>query len=177
MNDNLLLLLPFFGSLLSLVFAFIFYRNMQLHPKGDEKMEEIASIVRKGAFAYLKEQYRSVGIFFIFVFIILFIVSYFLKLQSLWTPFAFLTGGFFSGLAGFIGMNTATQASSRTAQAAKKSLDEALKVAFRAGAVMGLTVVGLGLLDITVWFFILRLFYQNDLYIITATILTFGMGA
>ncbi len=177
MNDNLLLILPFFGSLLSLTFAFIFYKSMQSHQKGDERMEEIASIVRKGAFAYLKEQYKSVGIFFVFVFIILFILSYFFKLQSLWTPFAFLTGGFFSGLAGFIGMNTATQASSRTAQAAKKSLDEALKVAFRAGAVMGLTVVGLGLLDITVWFFILRLFYQNDLYIITSTILTFGMGA
>ncbi len=177
MQDNVLLIFPFIGAVLGLIFAFLFYKMMLSHKTGDQRMEEIASIVRKGAFAYLKEQYKSVGIFFIFVFIILFIISFIFKLQSLWTPFAFISGGFFSGLAGFIGMNTATLASSRTAQAAKNSLNEALKVAFRSGAVMGLVVVGLALLDITVWFFILRLFYKNDLYILTSTIITFGMGA
>jgi K(+)-stimulated pyrophosphate-energized sodium pump len=172
-----------FGSLVGLVFAFIFFKQMMRESEGDEKMARIASHVRKGAMAYLKQQYKVVIIVFIILSAIFAFLAFGLNVQNRWVPFSFLTGGFFSGLAGFFGMKTATYASSRTAQAARKSLNSGLKVAFRSGAVMGLVVVGLGLLDISLWFIILNHFYPaaqgdgHNLIIITTTMLTFGMGA
>jgi len=143
-------------------------------------MREIALYVRKGAMAYLKQQYKVVLYVFIVIAIIFAFMAYVLKVQNPWVPFAFLTGGLFSGLAGFFGMKTATYASGRTANAARSGLDRGLKIAFRSGAVMGLVVVGLGLLDIAIWFLILNAFYsgeQTSLITITTTMLTFGMGA
>jgi K(+)-stimulated pyrophosphate-energized sodium pump len=139
-------------------------------------MQEIAGYVREGSFAYLKQQYKGVGIFFVFAFIIFNIMAWGLKLLDPLIPFAFLTGGFFSGLAGFIGMNTATMASSRTAQGCSKSLNEGLNIAFRAGGVMGLVVVGLALIDISAWFYILNVFHY-PLEKIVVIMLSFGMGA
>ena len=143
-------------------------------------MKKIALYVRQGAMAYLKQQYKIVTIVFVVLALIFGIMAYF-NLQNNWVPFAFLTGGFFSGLAGFFGMKTATFASARTAQAAQESLNKGLKVAFRSGAVMGLTVVGLALLDISVWYLILDYFVDsvdhNKMIYITTTMLTFGMGA
>ena len=127
--------------------------------------------------AYLKQQYKVVGIVFVILCALFAFMAYGLNVQNPWVPFAFLTGGFFSGLAGFFGMKTATYASARTANAARKSLNAGLKVAFRSGAVMGLTVVGLGLLDIAIWFVVLNYFDQDGLISITTTMLTFGMGA
>ena len=127
--------------------------------------------------AYLKQQYKVVGIVFVILCALFAFMAYGLNVQNPWVPFAFLTGGFFSGLAGFFGMKTATYASARTANAARKSLNAGLKVAFRSGAVMGLTVVGLGLLDIAIWFVVLNFFDQDGLISITTTMLTFGMGA
>ncbi|MGE3062252.1 MAG: sodium-translocating pyrophosphatase [bacterium] len=177
MNSGMMFLLAPLGSVTALLFAFIFHKKMVSASEGDDLMKDIAKSVRSGAMAYLKEQYKAVIIFFLCAFVFIGFLSFVLKVQSYWTPFAFITGGFFSGLAGFIGMNTATRANSRTANAAKTSLDAALKVAFRSGAVMGLTVVGLGLLDISIWFMILRKFYGNNFHIITTTMLSFGMGA
>lgn len=146
--------------------------------EGTPTMREIASHVRKGAMAYLKQQYKVVCIVFVILAVLFFIMSLF-DLQNGWVWFAFLTGGFFSGLAGFLGMKTATYASARTANGARQSLNKGLQVAFRSGAVMGLTVVGLALLDVSVWFLILNYFIPetNHLVIITTTMLTFGMGA
>jgi len=144
-------------------------------------MAQIASYVRKGAMAYLKQQYTVVAIVFVCLIVLLSFLAFVLKVQNKWVPVAFLTGGFFSALSGYLGMKTATYASSRTANAARSSLNSALTIAFRSGAVMGLTVVGLALLDISLWFLILRHFYpisnENNLIIITTTMLTFGMGA
>ena len=143
-------------------------------------MREIAEYVRKGAMAYLKQQYKVVLIVFIVLAVLFAFMAYGLKVQNPWVPFAFITGGFFSGLAGFFGMKTATYASGRTANAARKGLDAGLKIAFRSGAVMGLVVVGLGLLDIAIWFVVLNAFYHGEstaLITITTTMLTFGMGA
>ena len=143
-------------------------------------MIEIAAHVRKGAMAYLKQQYKVVGIVFAVLAVLFAFMAYVLKVQNPWVPFAFLTGGLFSGLAGFFGMKTATYASARTANAARKGLDRGLRIAFRSGAVMGLVVVGLGLLDIAIWFLILNAFYDGEptaLITITTTMLTFGMGA
>ena len=148
--------------------------------EGTPRMREIAQYVRTGAMAYLKQQYKVVTIIFVLLALVFAFMAYVLEVQNPWVPFAFLTGGFFSGLAGFFGMKTATYASARTANAARKGLDAGLKVAFRSGAVMGLVVVGLGLLDIAAWFLILNYFYAdhvNALSIITTTMLTFGMGA
>ncbi len=169
------------ASLLALGFAYYFFKNMMKESEGTDVMKEIALHVRKGAMAYLKQQYKVVGIVFVILALFFAILAYGLKIQNPWVPFAFLTGGFFSGLAGFIGMRSATYASARTANAARRSLNSGLKVAFRAGAVMGLTVVGLGLLDISLWFLLLNAFYDatvaQNLVIITTTMLTFGMGA
>ena len=144
-------------------------------------MQQIAEHVRKGAMAYLKQQYKVVAIVFVILALFFAVLAYGFHVQNPWVPFAFLTGGFFSGLAGFIGMKTATSASARTANAARNSLNEGLKIAFRSGAVMGLTVVGLGLLDISVWYVILNAFVDatgaQKLVVITTTMLTFGMGA
>ena len=139
-------------------------------------MKEIAKFVREGAMAYLKQQYKVVLIVFAVLAVLFAVLAYF-GVQNPWVPFAFLTGGLFSGLAGFVGMKTATYASARTANAARRSLNSGLKVAFRSGAVMGLTVVGLGLLDIAIWWLILNNFTDNSMVVITTTMLTFGMGA
>ncbi|MDY6348592.1 MAG: sodium-translocating pyrophosphatase [Bacteroidales bacterium] len=168
----------FCASIVALGFAFFFYRKMLKEDEGTPTMREIASHVRKGAMAYLKQQYKVVTIVFIVLAVLFFIMSLF-DLQNGWVWFAFLTGGFFSGLAGFLGMKTATYASARTANGARQSLNKGLQIAFRSGAVMGLTVVGLALLDVSVWFLILNYFIPetNHLIIITTTMLTFGMGA
>lgn len=166
------------ASVLALGFAFFFYKRMLKADEGTDLMKKIALYVRRGAMAYLKQQYKVVIIVFIILAAIFGVMSIF-GLQNGWVWFAFLTGGFFSGLAGFFGMKTATYASARTANAARKSLNDGLQVAFRSGAVMGLTVVGLALLDISVWFLVLDHFIpaENHLIIITTTMLTFGMGA
>ncbi len=171
------------ASILALTFAFIFYKQMMKEDEGTDLMKKIAAHVRKGAMAYLKQQYKVVIIVFAVLAAIFGIMAYF-KLQNGIVWFAFLTGGFFSGLAGFFGMKTATYASARTANAARKSLNSGLQVAFRSGAVMGLVVVGLALLDVSVWFLVLNgtglleaVGAENDLITITTTMLTFGMGA
>ncbi len=180
MNIPIVFYLIPIASICALAMAWYFFKQMMATDEGSPRMREIALYVRKGAMAYLKQQYRVVFIVFIVLAIIFAFMAYVLKAQNPWVPFAFLTGGFFSGLAGFFGMKTATYASARTANAARKSLDGGLKIAFRSGAVMGLTVVGLGLLDIAVWFIVLSFFYHGDkmsLITITTTMLTFGMGA
>ena len=165
------------ASIVALGMAWFFFTQMMKEDEGTPRMKEIALYVRKGAMAYLKQQYKVVGIVFVVLCALFAFMAYGLNVQNPWVPFAFLTGGFFSGLAGFFGMKTATYASARTANAARKSLNAGLKVAFRSGAVMGLTVVGLGLLDIAIWFVVLNYFDQDGLISITTTMLTFGMGA
>ncbi len=164
------------GAITALIFAFIFYLGVKKEDPGNAEMQKIAKYVREGAFAYLKQQYKGVGIFFIVAFIIFNIMAHVLHVLHWLIPWAFLTGGFFSGLAGWIGMNTATLASNRTAQGASVSLNKGLKVAFRAGAVMGLVVVGLALIDITAWFYVLN-YFNFPLHTITVIMLSFGMGA
>ena len=165
------------ASIAALCMAWFFFTQMMKESEGTPRMAEIASHVRKGAMAYLKQQYKVVLYVFIVLAVIFSFMAYVLHVQNPWVPFAFLTGGFFSGLAGFFGMKTATYASARTANAARKSLDGGLKIAFRSGAVMGLTVVGLGLLDIAIWFIVLNWLTDESLIAITTTMLTFGMGA
>ena len=171
------------ASVCALGMAWYFFKTMMKADEGTPRMREIAEYVRKGAMAYLKQQYKVVLIVFIVLAIIFAIMAYGFNAQNPWVPFAFLTGGFFSGLAGFFGMKTATYASGRTAEAARQGLDKGLKIAFRSGSVMGLVVVGLGLLDIAIWFLILNAFYDGKmpmsemLITITTTMLTFGMGA
>jgi inorganic pyrophosphatase/K(+)-stimulated pyrophosphate-energized sodium pump len=171
------------GSVLALVQAWQFFKWMEAQPAGSQKMIDIAGYVRTGADAYLKQQYKVVAGFFLVIFLLLLILAFVLKVQSAWVPFAFISGGLFSGLAGWFGMKTATLASSRTAAGAERSLNDGLQVAFRSGAVMGLTVVGLGLLDIMLWFAILYWlvpmfgFTPLSLEEITVTMLCFGMGA
>ncbi|MCK4888439.1 MAG: sodium/proton-translocating pyrophosphatase, partial [Candidatus Aminicenantes bacterium] len=177
MDNFLLFLIAPAAAIIALIFAFGFYRNIMKLSEGTDRMVEIAEAVRKGARAYLRQQYKIVFIFFGIAFIFLGFLSFGLEVQSKWTPFAFLTGGFFSGLAGFIGMITATLASARTTNQARESLDKALKVAFRSGAVMGLVVVGLGLIDIALWFIVLHYWLDNSLIVTTVTMLSFGMGA
>ena len=168
------------ASVVALSMAWFFFRQMIGEDEGTPRMREIAGHVRHGAMAYLKQQYKVVTIVFVVLAILFAFMAYVLKVQNPWVPFAFLTGGFFSGLAGFFGMKTATYASGRTANAARQGLNQGLRVAFRSGAVMGLVVVGLGLLDIAIWFLILSAFYPGtgiSLITITTTMLTFGMGA
>ena len=169
------------ASLVALAVAWIFYSRMKREDEGTERMREIAAHVRKGAMAYLRQQYKVVLVVFLVLALFFAYLAYGAGVQNPWVPFAFLTGGFFSGLAGFFGMKTATYASARTANAARQSLDRGLKVAFRSGAVMGLVVVGLGLLDISFWYLILDRFTDvagpQKLVVITTTMLTFGMGA
>ncbi len=175
--------LAFGASVIALIQAFLFFKTMMAADEGSARMVEIAGYVRQGANAYLYQQYKVVGAFFFVIVILLAIAAFVLKVQSEFVPFAFLTGGFFSGLAGWFGMKTATWASSRTAAGAQKSLNQGLQVAFRSGAVMGLTVVGLGLLDITLWFGFLYYIWPMmgyealELLDITVTMLCFGMGA
>jgi H(+)-translocating pyrophosphatase len=178
------------GAVIALLFAWRFFKTMMKAPEGEERMREIAGYVREGAMAYLRRQYRVVAIIFVVISLIFSFLAFGLKVQSVWVPFAFLTGGFFSGLCGYLGMKSATWASSRTANAAKTSLNSALQVAFRSGAVMGLVVVGFGLLDICLWFLILHdlvpwvynatgweFFHPMNLVEITVTMLCFGVGA
>ncbi len=169
------------ASILALLFAFFFYRQMKKESEGTPLMAKIASHVRQGAMSYLKQQYKIVTIVFACLVIIFAIMAYGFGLQNPWVPVAFLTGGFFSGLSGFLGMKTATYASARTANAARQSLNDGLRVAFRSGAVMGLVVVGLGLLDISFWYLLLEWLVDepgtHKLTMITTTMLTFGMGA
>jgi K(+)-stimulated pyrophosphate-energized sodium pump len=191
MLNNLFWLVPV-CSVLALGFAYYFFRQMMSADEGTDTMKKIALYVRQGAMAYLKQQYKVVTIVFIVLTIVFAILAYVLKIQNPWVPFAFLTGGFFSGLSGFFGMKTATYASARAANAAQKSLNHGLRIAFRSGAVMGLVVVGLGLLDISIWFYALNFVIgaldhstaqiiaadpSMKLIIITTTTLTFGMGA
>lgn len=169
------------ASIVALGFALYFFRNMMKQSEGSDVMKRIAKFVREGAMSYLKQQYKVVTMVFIVLAVIFAVMAYF-GLQNDWVPFAFLTGGFFSGLAGFFGMKTATYASARTANAAMHSLNKGLQVAFRSGAVMGLVVVGLALLDISLWYLVLDYFVENaepghKLIMITTTMLTFGMGA
>ncbi len=172
------------ASLLALFFALFFYRQMKRESEGTERMAHIAAAVRKGAMAYLKQQYKIVTIVFVVLASVFAVMAYVFHIQNEWVPFAFLTGGLFSGISGYFGMKTATYASARTANAARNSLNEGLRMAFRSGAVMGLVVVGLGLLDISVWYIILDTVVPADvnnagmkLCFITTTMLTFGMGA
>src|SRR6056297_3005639 len=174
--DSIFWLAPL-SSILALVFAYWFYKQMMKEDEGTSLMRKIAKHVRDGAMAYIRQQYKVVAIFFVILAILLGVLAY-VGLQNGWVPFAFLTGGFFSALAGFFGMKTATHASARTANAARESLNGGLQVAFRSGA-----VVGLGLLDISIWFIILNAVYPaaengtHNLVVITTTMLTFGMGA
>jgi len=166
------------AALFALFQAYMFFRSMMESDEGTPRMIEIAGYVREGANAYLNQQFRVISLFFAAIAILLAFMAFVLKVQSPWVPFAFLSGGLFSGLAGWFGMKTATWASSRTAAGAEKSLNQGLQVAFRSGAVMGLTVVGLGLLDITIWFGLLKWgIGMVRLEEIAVTMLCFGMGA
>lgn len=191
MENQIFFLVPV-ASIIALSFAYYFFRQMLKESEGTETMKKIALYVRKGAMAYLKQQYKVVTIVFLILTALFAVMAYLLRIQNPWVPFAFLTGGFFSGLAGFLGMKTATYASARTANASQRSLNDGLQLAFRSGAVMGLVVVGLGLLDISLWFFALQYIIgaldsttnaviaanpSMKLIIITTTTLTFGMGA
>lgn len=181
MKNALFWIVPL-AAITALCFAGYFYRQMRKQSEGNETMRKIAGHVRTGALAYLKQQYKVVSFVFLILTGLFAWLAYGLEVQNTWVPFAFLTGGFFSGLAGFFGMKTATFASARAAHAASQSLDAGLRVAFRSGAVMGLVVVGLGLLDISVWFYLLNLLINDPnpshkTIVITTTILTFGMGA
>jgi K(+)-stimulated pyrophosphate-energized sodium pump len=182
--ENILFWIVPIASLLALALAVYFYRQMMRESEGTPTMVKIASYVRQGAMSYLKQQYKIVGIVFVCLAVFFAIMAYGFNLQNHWVPIAFLTGGFFSGLSGFLGMKTATYASARTANAARNSLNSGLKVAFRSGAVMGLVVVGLGLFDIAFWYLLLNEFIPENilnpsekLCVITTTMLTFGMGA
>lgn len=175
--EKYLVALTFIGSVLALLFALFTAKKVLKFSEGTEKMKKISQSIRKGANAYLKRQYTVVSIFFGGMFVILCVMAW-AGLLTWYVPFAFITGGFFSGLSGFVGMKIATLSNARTANACREGLNRGLRVAFSAGSVMGFTVVGLGLLDISIWFFLLRfVFGINDPSIITSTMLTFGMGA
>jgi K(+)-stimulated pyrophosphate-energized sodium pump len=180
MENKIFFLVPF-AAIVALGFALYFFKQMMRQSEGTDTMKKIAQYVREGAMSYLRQQYKVVIVVFIVLALIFAVMAYF-GLQNNWVPFAFLTGGFFSGLAGFFGMKTATYASARTAHAASKSLNQGLQIAFRSGAVMGLVVVGLALIDISAWYLVLDYFVDemdagHKMMIITTTMLTFGMGA
>ncbi|HIY49523.1 MAG TPA: sodium-translocating pyrophosphatase [Candidatus Barnesiella excrementavium] len=183
MTNALFWLVPI-SSVLALLFAWYFYKQMMKTDEGTPQMKKIALHVRKGAMSYLRQQYKIVGIVFLVLVVLFSIMAFGFGVQNEWVPVAFLTGGFFSGLSGYLGMKTATYASARTANAARTSLNSGLRIAFRSGAVMGLVVVGLGLLDISFWYLLLNavipaeaLNPAHKLCVITTTMLTFGMGA
>jgi K(+)-stimulated pyrophosphate-energized sodium pump len=166
----------FLGSLIALGFAFLQSRKVMSFSEGTPTMQKIAAAIRKGANAYLRRQYKSVALFFLVMAIILGILAW-LKMVSVYVPFAFITGGFYSCMAGFVGMKIATAANSRTAHAASQSLNKGLRVAFSSGAVMGFTVVGLGILDVSIWFHLLKYVFGCDANTIATTMVMFGMGA
>lgn len=169
------------GSIIALLYAYLLGRSVYKYDEGIEEMKKIAEAVREGAYAYLKRQYAGVSVFFGVVFVILIIIAL-NGLLPIFVPFAFLTGGFFSGLSGYLGMTQAVHSSARTANAARNSLNSALRVAFNAGAVMGFVVVGLGILDLSIWYIILNWYYKSlpaveKIRAITSTMICFGMGA
>ena len=187
----LLTLLAPIGALSALVFAFVMARRVLKLPEGNDQMKKISLAVRRGANAYLRRQYLGVAVFFATLFLILLLLAFF-GFLSFFVPFAFLTGGFFSGLSGFIGMKIATSANARTANAAQEGLNKGLRAAFSAGSVMGFVVVGLGLLYISLWYYFLQFWYGDPAHLIlaagqaleeaksqavAAAMLTFGMGA
>ena len=174
--ENYLALFTLIGSILALIFAGGKASKVLRADEGTEKMKKISASIRSGATAYLSRQYKILLLFFGGMFVILSIMAA-LKLLTWFVPFAFITGGFFSGLSGYIGMYIATRANARTANACRSSLNKGLNIAFSAGSVMGFSVVGLGLLDISIWYFILKLGFKLDAATITSTMLTFGMGA
>ena len=165
------------GSVAALLFALILALSVLRKSPGSATMQELSRAVLEGATAYLKQQYKVVGLFFLLLFVVLAIIAYGLRLLSPFVPFAFITGGFFSALAGYIGMSIATRANSRTAHGASISLNAGLRVAFSSGTVMGMTVVGLGLLDISIWWFLLRFAFDVPVVDIPPIMITFGMGA
>ena len=174
--DNMLALLTLFGSIIALVFAFTRAKKVLKFSEGNSLMKKISASIHQGAMAYLRRQYRILIIFFAGMFIILMVMAA-LGFLTWFVPFAFVTGGFFSGLSGFVGMQIATRANARTAAACQSGLNKGLNVAFSAGSVMGFTVVGLGLLDISIWYLLLSLVFKLSVEDITSTMLTFGMGA
>ncbi len=174
--ENYLVIATFVGAVLAIIFAVIMAKRVLSFDEGTEKMKKISANIREGANAYLKRQYTIVSIFFVGMFVILCAMATF-KMLTWYVPFAFITGGLFSGLSGFIGMKIATAANARTANACRTGLNKGLRVAFSAGSVMGFTVVGLGLLDISIWFFLLRFVFECEASEITSAMLTFGMGA
>ena len=183
MTNALFWLVPI-SSVLALLFAWYFYKQLMKTDEGTPQMKKIALYVRRGAMSYLRQQYKVVGLVFLALVILFSIMAFGFGVQNKWVPVAFLTGGFFSGLSGYLGMKTATYASARTANAARTSLNGGLRIAFRSGAVMGLVVVGLGLLDISFWYLLLNAVIPAEamnpahkLCVITTTMLTFGMGA
>jgi len=178
--ENLMIVAPI-GAVVSLLFAVFLSWRVKQFSTGTELMTKISNAIKTGAKAYLKRQYSVVGIFFAGMFVVLLVLSFGFKLLNPFVPFAFLTGGFFSGLSGFIGMSMATSSNSRTAFAASQSLNKGLRVAFSAGGVMGFTVVGLGLLDLSIWYYLLQIWFNpttaDGITNITSAMLTFGMGA
>ncbi len=164
------------GAVAALLYVAYLYKKVLKEDEGTAEMKKIAGNIKHGAMAYLKRQYKGVGIFFVIMFVVMMILSMF-GMVNKFTPFAFVTGGLFSALSGYIGMSIATSSNSRTANAAMKSLNDGLKVAFSAGSVMGFTVVGLGLLDMSIWYYLLKIFLGNDVNAIANAMLTFGMGA
>ena len=174
--EKYLVLATFVGSIIALLFVVITAKKVLRFSEGTPLMQKISQSIRQGANAYLKRQYSVVGVFFACMVAVLCVMAA-CGLLTWFVPFAFLTGGFFSGLSGFIGMKIATASNCRTANACQEGLNRGLRVAFSAGSVMGFTVVGLGLLDISVWFFLLRFVFKLEASAITSAMLTFGMGA
>ncbi|MBE6656233.1 MAG: sodium/proton-translocating pyrophosphatase, partial [Ruminococcaceae bacterium] len=175
--ENSIVVLTFVGAIVALIYAFFTARRVLRADAGTEKMQRISASIRSGASAYLRRQYTVVGVFFAVVFVVLCLMAAFFEDFSWFTPFAFVTGGIFSGLSGFFGMKIATHANARTACASQSSLAKGLRVAFSAGSVMGFVVVGLGLLDISVWFALLKYVFHKEAAEISSAMLTFGMGA
>ncbi|MEE1198411.1 MAG: sodium-translocating pyrophosphatase [Acutalibacteraceae bacterium] len=174
--DKLLILATGLGALIALLFAVFTAKKVLKFSEGTDTMKKISESIRKGANAFLKRQYKIVLVFFGVMFVILGLMAFF-KLLTPYVPFAFITGGFFSALSGFIGMKIATASNARTANACREGLNKGLRVAFSAGSVMGFTVVGLGLLDITIWYLLLRFGFNCNASEITSAMITFGMGA
>ncbi|NLA86474.1 MAG: sodium-translocating pyrophosphatase, partial [Clostridiales bacterium] len=166
----------FAASVIALIFVLIQSKRVLAFSEGNELMQKISRAIRTGASAFLRRQYKTVSVFFIILFVILCVMAAF-NLLTWYVPFAFITGGFFSALSGFIGMRIATQANCRTAAAAQEGLNRGLRIAFSAGTVMGFTVVGLALLDISLWYALMKLVFKESLETITSAMITFGMGA
>ena len=175
--EKLAVLLTFLGAIVALLYAIFTARRVLKASEGTDEMKRISASIKKGANAYLSRQYKIVGIFFAVMFAVLCLMAIFIEGFSWFTPFAFVTGGVFSALSGFFGMKIATAANARTANACRTGLNSGLRIAFSAGSVMGFVVVGLGLLDISIWFTLLKFAFKLPATEISAAMLTFGMGA